>query len=103
MDSWLTTTWGEGKILNFIVFFMQGRVSVKPTVQNVLPKARVCALWVDGFLTDPLQSGHPAGGQVAVLQYHPGALFDGFVNHLSCYGSLSLSERNGLGLTSPHF
>lgn len=76
---------------------------MKFTVKSLLPKGSVCALWGDGFLTDPFQSRHPAGGQVAVLQYHPGALFDCLVNHLSCYGSLSLPKGNGLGLTPSHF
>lgn len=71
-------------------------------MQNLLPKAGVCILWVDSFLTDPLQSGHPAGGQMTVLQYHPGALIDGCVNHLSCYGSLSLTKGDSFGLTAPH-
>lgn len=48
------------------------------TVQNLLSKAWVCVLWSKGFLTERLQSEHPAGGSMTVLQYHPGALLDGF-------------------------
>lgn len=82
--------------------FWRHCVLVGLTVQRLLPKAGVCVFWGDGFLADHLQRGHPARGQVAVLQHHPGALFDGSVNHLSSYGSLSLTEGDGLRLAASH-
>lgn len=57
----------------------------------MLPKTAVCVPWNNGLLTDLLESGHPACGQVAILEYNPCTLSEGFVNHLRRYWSLTLT------------
>lgn len=69
---------------------------------ELLPEAGVGVIRDDGLFADHFQLGHPTGGQVAVLQHHPGAFLDGLVNHSGGDGPLALSQRDGLRLATPH-
>ena len=40
------------------------------------------------LFTDFLQLGHPAGGQVTVLQHHPRPVHQRLLYHLGCNGAL---------------
>lgn len=71
-------------------------------MQDPLPKVAMRKVRGDGLLTDPLQSGHPTGGQMTVLQDNPRSLFDGFVDHVTCNWPLALTKGNGLGHVASH-
>ena len=62
----------------------------------------MCVLWGDGVYTDPLQLMHPAGGEVTVMQQHPGALAEAPLYHLSGPWPLALAQGDALGLSTPH-
>lgn len=68
----------------------------------LLPEAGVSVFRDDGLFAYHFQLWHPTGGQVAVLQNHPGAFLDGLVDHLGGDGPLTLSQRDGLRLATTH-
>ena len=47
-------------------------------------------------IDESLESRHPAGGEVAVLEQHPVPRRDARVHHLLCDGALALAERRRL-------
>lgn len=99
MGSWSATAWWDGRRRRRELSWAPSQLFSR---LSSLPEAGVGVLRDDGLLADHFQLWHPTGGQVAVLQHHPGAFLDGLVDHLGRDGPLALSQGYGLRLATPH-
>lgn len=67
-----------------------------------LPEAGVCVFRCDDLLANLLQGWHPAGCEMTVLQNDPVAVGQRDLDQLLSYWTLTLTERDRLGLTATH-